>query len=67
MSLWKKWFPAPTPAEHPVQNLQSLGQEAEKRGITVWLKNKYGGTGGKYLKTNYLLYDEAYKTNRTDY
>lgn len=64
-----KWlFPEPTPDEalaaelrSHVEAVQRLGEIAQKRGITVWLR-KVGYDRG-ILKPENLRFDEAYKTN----
>ena len=65
-----KWlFPEPTPDEKLIADLrshveavQSLGAEAARRGITVWLRDK--GYKGGIIRPKDISFDEAYKTHR---
>lgn len=70
MTILKWLFPEPTPDAALVAELRShveaverLGEEARKRGITVWLR-KVGWDKG-ILKPENLRFDEAYRT-KTD-
>ncbi len=45
--------------------LQSLGLEAKRRGITVWLKHRNWGKV-EVVKPDTLHFDEAYKTERNN-
>ena len=69
MKMFDWLFPAPTPDEaliaelkSHVEAVQALGAEADRRRITVWLRDK-GYKGGIILPKD-LSFDEAYKTSR---
>lgn len=70
MTTMLKWlFPEPTPDEKLISELrshveavQSLGAEAARRGITVWLRDK--GYKGGIIRPKDISFDEAYKTHR---
>ncbi len=76
-----KWlFPDPTPDEaliaeikQAVARVVELGTEADRRGITVWLRTgHWRGTvwlktrhwrGSDFFRASRLTFDEAYKTS----
>lgn len=45
------------------QRLHDLGVEADRRGITVWLRSKAFGRS-EIVKPQTLVFDEAYKLDR---